>query len=113
MNLIEAKSWSEGMDVRVTVCDLDGVIVYMNDAAVLSFHKFGGADLIGKSLFDCHQLATQTRIKEMLQYPQVNVYALTKSHKKQIIRQFPWVEDGKTKGIIELSFNLPVDFVIE
>jgi hypothetical protein len=48
MNLIHAKSWAEEMDVRVTVCDLKGIIVYMNRASALGLHKYGGAELIGK-----------------------------------------------------------------
>jgi transcriptional regulator with PAS, ATPase and Fis domain len=113
MNLIEAKSWAAEMDVRITVCDLKGIIVYMNDASVLGFHKYGGADLIGKSLLDCHNIHSQSKIKAMLEFPQVNVYVLNKKHEKRIIRQFPWVEDGDAMGIIELSFDLPLDFSME
>lgn len=38
----------------VVICDLDHIIVYMNDAAKTNYHKYGGGDLVGKSLLDCH-----------------------------------------------------------
>lgn len=110
MNLVEAKSWAEEMDVQVTVCDCDGIIVYMNQASKMGFIKYGGADLIGKSLLDCHNPTSQQKIKEMLEYPHVNSYMINKDNQKRLIHQMPWVEFGETKGIIELSFLLPSTF---
>ena len=110
MNLIEATAWADEMDIRVTVCDLKATIVYMNKASILGFHKYGGADLIGKSLLDCHLPVSQEKIREMLEYPQVDTYAINKNEEKRLIRQFPWMEDGEHKGIIEISFDLPPDF---
>lgn len=112
MNLIEAKNWAEEMDAQVTVCDLKGVIVYMNQASKLSFHKWGGAELIGKSLLDCHNSKSKEMIREMLNHPFSNTTGISKNGSKKIIHQFPWMEDAEHKGIIELSFSLPADFEI-
>ena len=38
----------------VVICDSAHTILYMNAAAVAQYSKFGGADLIGKSVLDCH-----------------------------------------------------------
>lgn len=110
MNLIEAKCWAEEMEVQVTVCDLNGIIVYMNQASKLGFMKYGGADLIGKSLLNCHNSKSQAKIKEMLELPHVNSYLIDKDNEKRMIHQFPWIEFGENKGIIELSFLLPSTF---
>lgn len=110
MNLIEAKSWAEELDVQVTVCDLNGIIVYMNQASKLGFIKYGGADLIGKSLLDCHNSKSQEKIKEMLDYPHVNSYIIKKDNEKRMIHQLPWTEFGENKGLVELSFLLPSTF---
>ena len=110
MNLVEATAWADEMDIRVTVCDLNAIIVYMNKASVLGFYKYGGADLIGKSLFGCHLPVSCDKIREMLEYPQTNTYVINKHNEKRLIRQFPWTEDGEHKGIIEISFDLPADF---
>lgn len=113
MNLIEAKAWAYEMDVMVTVCDRKGIIVYMNQASVLGFHRYGGSDLIGKSLLDCHQPKSQEHIKNMLEHPEVNTYLIEKDNQKRLIRQLPWIEDGEFKGIIELSFNVPSGLTLQ
>lgn len=110
MNLIEAKEWAEDMDVQVTVCDRKGIIVYMNQAAILGFHKWGGEELIGKSLLDCHNPKSVGMIKEMLNHPFSNTYGISKPNEKRMIHQFPWMEGGEHKGVIEISFDLPMDF---
>jgi hypothetical protein len=113
MNLINAKSWAEEMDVRVTVCDLKGIIVYMNNASAISMHKYGGAELIGKTLFDCHNQHSSEIIAEMLQHPDVNIYIVEKAGERRLIRQFPWEEEGEHKGIIEFSFPVPFDIPVK
>jgi transcriptional regulator with PAS, ATPase and Fis domain len=113
MNLITAHSWADEMDVRVTVCDHKGIIVYMNKTAALSMHKYGSYDLIGKSLFDCHNPKSCSMIKEMLENPFVNSYMVEKEGKRRLIRQFPWEEEDSFKGIIEMSFPIPVDLEVK
>ena len=112
MNLIDAKNWAGEMDVRVTVCDLKGIIVYMNQASVLGMHKYGGYDLIGKSLFDCHNAKSCQLIREMLDHPFVNIYIVEKHGERRLIRQYPWEEDGEHKGIIEMSFLVPFNIPV-
>ena len=109
MNLIKAKAWAEEMDVMLTVCNTKGIIVYMNRASKLGFHKYGGEELIGKSILNCHNPHSQEQIKSMLQFPQTNIYITSKATERRLIRQFPWVENGEVKGIIEMSFDLPAD----
>jgi transcriptional regulator with PAS, ATPase and Fis domain len=106
MNLIEASSWAEEMNVRVTVCDLDAKIVYMNKAAIEGFQKYGGAQLIGKSLYDCHIPKSCDTIKDLLAKPRDNSYLLNKGDFKRMIHQIPWMENGQHKGIIEFSFDI-------
>jgi transcriptional regulator with PAS, ATPase and Fis domain len=113
MNLIHAKSWAEEMDVRVTVCDLKGIIVYLNRASLLNLYKYGGNELIGKSIFDCHNPRSCEIIKEMLELPYVNIYMVEKAGERRLIRQFPWEEDGEHKGIIEFSFPVPFDIQVK
>ena len=38
----------------VVICDLSHTIVYMNPCAVQRYAKKGGAELVGRSIFDCH-----------------------------------------------------------
>lgn len=50
----------------VVICNLEHEIIYMNPAAVASYHKYGGAELLGKSLLNCHGAHSNERIKEVV-----------------------------------------------
>ena len=53
--------WANEMNCAVTVCDTEGVILYMNEKACRTFAKHG--NLIGKNLFDCHNPQSQDKIR--------------------------------------------------
>lgn len=38
----------------VVLCDLEHTIVYMNPAAKKNYQKYGGGELVGKCLLNCH-----------------------------------------------------------
>ena len=71
--------WAKEMNCAVTVCDTKGVILFMNDKACKTFAKHGG--LIGKNLFDCHNLQSQEKIREMLATGGSNAYTIERSSK--------------------------------
>ena len=50
MTTENALPWAEEADCAVTVCDTEGVILYMNEKARATFAQHG--DLIGRNLFD-------------------------------------------------------------
>ena len=41
-------------NTSVVICDKNHAIVYMNPAACKSYEKYGGEDLVSKSILDCH-----------------------------------------------------------
>lgn len=47
----------------VVICNLEHEIIYMNPQAVCSYKKWGGAELTGKSLMNCHN----PKSKEMIE----------------------------------------------
>jgi transcriptional regulator with PAS, ATPase and Fis domain len=91
----------------VTICDKDAVIVYMNQKAQNTFLKWGGNELIGKSLFDCHGEKSKQKIRELLQSGQANTYTIEKNGLNKLIHQSAWYVNGKIAGLIELSIELP------
>ncbi len=52
----------------VVICNLENEIIYMNPAAVSRYGKRGGAALVGKNLFDCHNAQSKERMKEVLSW---------------------------------------------
>ncbi len=52
----------------VVICDMDHKIIYMNPTAVKSYEKYGGADLIGRSIMDCHNPKSQEKMKQVVDW---------------------------------------------
>ena len=50
----------------VVICNLEHEIIYMNPAAVARYAKSGGAELVGKSLLDCHTERANELIKKVV-----------------------------------------------
>jgi transcriptional regulator with PAS, ATPase and Fis domain len=99
--------WLKEINAAVTICDNQGMIVYMNEKSEQVFENDGGKNLIGSSLFGCHPEPALTKLKEMLAQGSTNVYSIEKNGKKKIIYQTPWVNENVIKGMIEISFNIP------
>lgn len=50
----------------VVICNLQHVIIYMNPAAKDRYRKSGGAELVGKSLLDCHNKKSGEMIEKVI-----------------------------------------------
>lgn len=50
----------------VVICDLEHTIIYMNPEACERYAEQGGAELLGKSLLDCHNAKSNETINRVL-----------------------------------------------
>ena len=96
-------NWAEEFNGAITICDLDGIIVYMNKNSIEQFRKYGGEKLVGSNLLDCHPEPSKSKLKEMLENPVDNMYTTEKEGNKKIIYQTPRKFKGEVNGIIEIS----------
>ncbi len=99
--------WAHELGAAVTVCDSDGIILYMNDSSAVTFEKSGGINLIGKNLMDCHPEPARSKLDALLHNPKVNVYTIEKNGMRKMIYQSPWYKDGVFSGLVEISLPLP------
>lgn len=101
-------AWADDMNCAVTVCDTEGVILYMNRLSRATFAPDGGT-LVGKSLIPCHSEASQAKIAHMLATGESNSYTITTAKGVvKMIYQTPWRRpDGTTGGLVEISMPLP------
>lgn len=97
--------WSKEMNCSVTVCDTEGIILYMNDKAKAGYAKHG--NLIGQNLMNCHNERSKEIIRELLATGGKNVYTIEKSGVKKMIYQTAWFEEGKVAGLVEISMEIP------
>lgn len=99
--------WSDEMNCAVTVCDTEGIILYMNEKARQTFARHG--DLIGKNMFDCHSPASQAKIRELLATGGTNAYTIEKEGQHKVIYQTAWRENGVVRGLVEISMVVPAE----
>lgn len=99
--------WAKEMNCAVTVCDSDGVIIYMNDKARETFASHG--ELIGKNLMGCHNEHSREIIRTLLETGGSNAYTIEKGPVRKMIYQTAWKQDGIVAGLVEISIVLPAE----
>jgi hypothetical protein len=100
-------NWYKTLPVAITVTDLDGKIVEMNDKSASTFAKYGGYELVGKQLDNCHNPRSREIIAKLVSDDKTNVYTIEKDGIRKLIYQSPWYIDNKPAGLVELSIVLP------
>ena len=100
-------SWVDEFPCAVTVCDPNGIILEMNQKSAENFKDDGGMKLIGKSLLDCHPEPSLTKLKNLLEKKEANVYSTEKNGIRKLIYQSPWYKNGEYSGFVELSLEIP------
>src|SRR5574337_1226843 len=102
-------SWSQEFPASVTVCDPEGIILEMNARAVEAYQDQGGERLIGTNMLDCHPEPARTKVEQLLETRQTNVYTIEKGGVKKLIYQAPWSQGGEYAGFVELSLEIPTE----
>jgi sensor histidine kinase regulating citrate/malate metabolism len=104
---MESQNPIQNAEFAVTICDKSGIITFMNEKSCLTFEKYGGKSLVGKSLVDCHPEPARTKLLNLLEKPEANAYTIEKNGKKKLIYQGPVDKNNHDLGLIELSIELP------
>lgn len=107
MNCELSLPWAEETACAVTVCDTEGVILYMNEKARATFAKHG--DLIGTNLFGCHSERSRGIIRRLLAEGGTNAYTIEKEGVRKMIYQTAWKAGGEVRGLVEISMELPAE----
>ena len=95
-------TWADELDCAVTVCDLEGVVVYQNQHSI----EVNG-DVRSESMIPCHNTHSQAIIHRLMTEGGKNVYTISKRGVKKIIYQTPWRKAGKISGLVEFSMEIP------
>ena len=104
------RDYFEGVDVAVTVCAKDGIILDMNAKSVKTFIKPGMKEIIGDNVLDCHPEPARSMLADMLENPRTYAYTIEKEGVKKLIYQTPWYkENGEFGGLIEYSIEIPFE----
>ena len=77
------KSVLETDRAAIVICDLDHKIIYMNPTAINRYEKWGGRNLMGQNLLDCHN----------------------EKSREMIIKVVDWFKASKDNNIVYTSYN--------
>ncbi len=102
-------NWAKSFNMSITITDLEGIIVYMNDKSIDTFKNDGGEKLLGSNVLSCHPEPSRTQLEDMMKNETTNVYTIEKNGKKKLIYQAPWYEDKVYKGFVELAIEIPFE----
>jgi 8-oxo-dGTP pyrophosphatase MutT (NUDIX family) len=101
--------WTREFGGAITISDVNGRILEMNQKSKKTFAKDGGGDLVGKNVLDCHPPRARAIFEGMMTGRKTNAYTVEKNGVKKLIYQAPWTRDGKYAGFVELSLEIPFE----
>ena len=101
--------WIDDFPGAVTVCDLRGIILEMNEKAAEQYRQYGGKELVGKDLFDCHAEQSRGKLASLLESGERNVYTTESDGIRKLIYQAPWYRNNQRCGLVELVLEIPFD----
>jgi hypothetical protein len=99
--------WVRQFAGSIVLCDREGVVLEMNDKAAEGYREEGGRGLVGQNLFDCHPEPSRSRLRQMMDAQQPNVYTVEKHGTKKLVYQTPWYQSGAYAGFIEVVLEIP------
>lgn len=93
----------DSMKDPLVFVDTDHIIRYMNPVGIANYAKWGGAELIGKSVLDCHNEASQATIRqvfgEMIEGKEEHL--ISSNERRRIFMRAVRAGDGKLIGYYE------------
>ncbi len=95
--------WAKTMDAAVCVCDLKGIVTYMNDKGKVDY----GSDLTGKEILACHPEPAKSKFKALLESGKEDIYSIEKNGIKKVVCHLPIMENGVCSGYAEIVKQLP------
>ncbi|MDQ7787432.1 MAG: PAS domain-containing protein [Thermodesulfovibrionales bacterium] len=99
--------WIQEFSGAVTVCDPEGTVLEMNDEADRAFRKWGGKQLLGSNLLECHPEPACSKLRQLMEERRKNVYTIEKKGIRKLVYQAPWYVNGQYQGFVEIVIELP------
>lgn len=106
---METDQWINEFPSAITVCNKEGIIIFMNEKAKRTFSNSGGERLLGTNVLECHPEPSRTKLAQMLIEGKSNSYTISKNGIKKIIHQSPWYVNNIYEGFVEISIEIPFD----
>ena len=100
------KSVLEADKAAIVICDLEHKIIYMNPVAINRYEKWGGKNLLGRSLLDCHNDKSREMINKVVDWFKASkknnlVYTFYNQKENKDVYMVALRDDGELIGYYE------------
>ena len=100
------RSVLEADRAAIVICDLEHKIIYMNPVAINRYEKWGGKNLLGRSLLDCHNDKSREMINKVVDWFKASkknnlVYTFYNQKENKDVYMVALRDDGELIGYYE------------
>jgi transcriptional regulator with PAS, ATPase and Fis domain len=103
--------WVASFPAEIIVCDRIGTILEMNDHAIEIYKQTGGAEMIGRNLYDHHFEPARSQVESVVanrvSQMETVIYTTEKAGEKKLVCIAPWQQAGMYAGFALLTLDLP------
>jgi hypothetical protein len=99
--------WVSTYPAEIMVCDQAGTILEMSDVSVQIYRKEGGAELIGRNVFDHHQEPSKTQMMNVVKQKKHVIYTTERKGLKKLVSIAPWYRGDEYAGFALIVLDLP------
>jgi hypothetical protein len=99
--------WISTYPAEIMVCDREGTILEMSSVAIEMYRKEGGAEMIGRNVFEHHHEPARSQMMRVVNQHQHVVYTTEKAGLKKLVSIAPWYRQGEYAGFALVVLDLP------
>jgi transcriptional regulator with PAS, ATPase and Fis domain len=99
--------WIATYPAEIMVCDQEGTILEMSDASIQIYEKEGGAEMIGRNVFDHHLEPAKSQMRNVVKQKRHVMYTAEKGGSKKLVSVAPWYKDDQYAGFALIVLDLP------
>jgi len=108
MNIKTTNSeWIATYPAEIMVCDKDGIILEMSDVSIQIYEKEGGAEMIGRNVFDHHNEPAKSQMMNVVKQKRHVIYTAEKGGVKKLVSVAPWTQNNEYAGFALIVLDLP------
>jgi len=103
--------WVNTFPAEIMVCDPQGVILEMSETAIALYQRSGGAQMIGRNVFDHHKEPSRSQVRDIIARRETMIYTTEKGGQKKLVCISPWQKAGEYAGFVLLVLDLPAEMM--
>jgi len=99
--------WMATYPAEIMICDQNGTILEMSGVAIQMYAKEGGAEMIGRNVFEHHPAPARSQILKIVNQRRHVIYTTEQRGLKKLVSIAPWYRGGEYAGFALIVLDLP------